>query len=283
MLHVGVPEGSLFDQPVHWLHVRGFQSPSYRAVRILHLQGLYTVRQLADAADSGALQPYPAWLQAEARRLLDALRPALEQETEARRLAGREREERIARLDWAATVIARPLSREESACLAGVDLKRLDCIWPVKHIAWYVVEARDGLDAAILERRRLLAVEGCGPARVGVLRTALERALRGETWPDESKAPPDYLSAVHTVAGRALLPPEVALLAADPVTVLPLSARAIRAAVANEVETCLDLAAVLDRNVWFLPGCGRRTFLECQRLLAARLAASPRVALELVH
>lgn len=275
MLSVKMPKGSLFDRAVEWLDLDGVRSPSHRAVRILRLQGLYTVGQLADAAYSGALQPYPEWLQAETRRLLQALRPALEQETEERRLASRGREERIARLDWADTVIARPLPPEESSCLAGVDIRLLDCIWPVKHFAWYL-EARDALDTAILDRNRLLAVETCGPARVETLRTALERALRGDRWPDESKEPPAYLSAAHAASGRALSPPEVASLAADPVTVLPLSARAIRAVVENEVETCLDLAALLDRDVWFLPGCGRRTFDECRRLVAGRLAAASR-------
>ncbi len=273
MLWVEPPEGSLWKEAVHNLCVRGGPSPSARAVRILRLQGLYTVSQLVDAGYTGTLLHYPGWLQDEAQRMFQALRPALEREGAEQRIAWNERRARMMRLDWSATVVARSLSQQEAACLAALDVRVLNCQWSVKHLAWHL-DARDALDAAILNRTRLLAVKHCGPARVEMLRAAIERALRGDRWPDDSTAPPAYMSPAHTVAGRSLLPLEIVVLAEQPVSVLPLSTRAARVVSTEklELETCLDLAAMLDWHLWSIPGCGRGTVRECHRLIADRLA-----------
>ena len=52
---------------------------------------------------------------------------------------------------------------------------------------------------------------------------------------------------------------------------LAVPARAVRAMAALELETCLDLAAVLDREVLFRAGFGKATLQTFRRVIAERL------------
>ena len=272
MLWVNPPSRSLWNEPVGNLSFCGFWSPSIRAVRILRLQGLYTVGQLADAALSGALRMYPAWLRDEALRALQMVRPAIERENREQQIRAHDRRERMSGLDWAKTAISRPLSEDESASLTRITVRRLDCAWGIKHIAWYL-NAVDALDAAILDRGLLLTVETCGPARIEGLRITIERALRGEVQPDESTAPPPYKAPNRSLARRPLVPAELTALAREPLSDLPLPGRAVHELLERRIETCLDLAVMLDYEVRSLPGIGRRTLRLCQDVIAGRLSA----------
>lgn len=270
MLWVPPPPTSLSKEAVHNLLVRGFIPPSERSLRILHLQDLYTVEQLADAAFRGILHAYPDRVQEEVSVLFCRLGPALNELSETEH----ERRERIARLDWTSTVIGRAINPQEVARLSGVDLRLLRCPWPVIHIAW-TLGAVDALDAATLDRELVVHVKTSGPGRLEMLRIAVTRAAQGDVEPDNSMRVPDYLSARHSVAGRSLSISELARLGHEAVADLSLPWRAARAKTALHVETCLDLAAVLDRQVVFRAGFGKATFQALRRALAERLDPPP--------
>jgi hypothetical protein len=107
------------------------------------------------------------------KRRRDLLRPKLTAWNDRVRLHWHERRARLRRLDWKTTVIGRPLSAGEAVVLAKVDVRRLDCAWVVKNPA-IDLGAADALDAAILDRTRLLGQRQCGPARVARLPAALD-------------------------------------------------------------------------------------------------------------
>jgi hypothetical protein len=266
MLWVSPPPDSLWKHPADsglWSRV---VSPSQRTVQILRLQNLYSIGQLADAAVSGMLHAYPDWFRTDVEMLLRRLSPVMQAVIEAERL----RRARIARVDWAPTVIGRPLTADEVARLWEMDIRQLRCHWAVRHIAWYL-GATDALDAAALDRDRVIGVKTSGPRRFDMLRTAIAGALRGDVEPDDAGAVPRSLSAANSVAGRSLSLDEVGRLAQQSIAELQLPPRAACLVAELQLETALDLAAVLDRTVTFRPGFGRGTLATLRRSIAARL------------
>jgi hypothetical protein len=234
---------------------------------VLRLQNLYTVRQLADATFTGVLHAYPDWLQQEVRALFERLGPELSSHIEAQR----GRWGRLAQIDWTPTVFGRLLAPDEMRALSDLDLRFLQCPWPARRVAWSL-GAVDALDAAALHTEQVLKVKTSGPRRLDALRAGIERAIKGDVEPDDSGLVPRYLSARYTVAGRSLTLPEVGRLSQQAAGDLALPSRAVRAIADLEVETCLDLAAVLDRDVVFRPGFGRITFKALRNVFAEQLA-----------
>jgi hypothetical protein len=235
MLWAFPPPDSLWKHPPDSIVWCRFVRLSTRTIRILRLQDLDSIGQLADATVHGVLHGYPAWLRQEVETLLRWLEPVMRAVLEAER----QRRERLARLDWAPTVIGRPLAAHDVARLWDMDIRRLRCPWAVKHIAWYL-DARDALDAAALDREQVLSVKTSGPPRLEMLHTAITRALRGDLEPDVLGSLGDYLSASHTVAGRSLSLSEVGRLAQQPATGLKLPARATLRSLRQCLAECLD-------------------------------------------
>jgi hypothetical protein len=155
-----------------------------------------------------------------------------------------------------------------------VDLRLLRCPWSVRHVAWSL-GAVDALDAAALHCDRVVEAKTSGPRRLDALRAAIARALSGDVEPDDWAQVPEYLSASHTVAGRSLSLEEVGRLSHQGAGELVLPARAIRAVTTLEIDTCLDLAALLDREVIFRTGFGKATFQALRRIVAEHLDPRP--------
>ena len=186
---------------------------------------------------------------------------------------------RVQALDWSTTVIGRPLSREEMAALATLDIRDLTCDYPSCQ-APAACGAWNGLDAALLGRPQALAVPGCGGARLERLRDALERALTGDVatrW----RTTPEREAPEHTLGGRTLTLEEVVDLQHRSTLDLMLSARAGRAAAALDLATWLDVAAALETDLLFAPACGPVTRNELRSAIRERLDGTARPTMAL--
>ncbi len=255
--------------PDPWDLDLGHLGLSRRAYRLLRLQGFHTVRAIALAIHTGALDFYPPWLREDLEPCFARLRPILVDASQRARAVSAARTARIQALDWSTTVIGRALSREEMAALAALDIRDLSCDYPSRQ-APAACGAWNLLDAALLGRPQALAVPGCGDARIDRLRLAIEGALAGNVdrrW----SAPPDYEAPGCTLGGRPLTLEEVVDLQHRSIRAIPFSARACRIAAALGLDTWLDLAATPRRDLLFAPSCGRVTTTELATAIRERL------------
>ncbi len=78
-----------------------------RAYRLLRLQGFHTVRAIALAIHTGALDFYPPWLREDLEPCFARLRPILVDASQRARAVSAARTARIQALDWSTTVIGR--------------------------------------------------------------------------------------------------------------------------------------------------------------------------------
>lgn len=244
---------------------------SVRALRILRLQGFHTARDLARGLHRGAFDAYPRWLRDHVEMSLARLRPLLDEANTRIRIKRHERRARIARIDWAQSVICRPLLQAEIAHTARIDVRDLSCVWAPKTAAARL-GATDALDAALLPRAQILEQPGCGPARVDALRRAIERALVEPVPASWWHQPPSGQAPRYTLGGRTLSEAEVYRCHQEDAMSLDLPRRAVAAVTAAGLATCLDVAAAHVADLWHVR-CGDRTIARLKVAIGERLAS----------